>query len=148
MKEWSMNPKLTLSSKSAAVLILAMAGLVTNTDLAMAQGASEEQISEESPEVIVVAPKEDTIGFRTVTDKLSRPVNYADLDLTKHADVIELENRIETTAKEVCKELNAADTEMGRSRFPALREKCDSQHRETGRCSYRGCKLIEGNLPF
>jgi UrcA family protein len=106
MKEWSMNPKLTLSSKSAAVLILAMAGLVTNIDLAMAQGASEEQISEESPEVIVVAPKEDTIGFRTVTDKLSRPVNYADLDLTKHADVIELENRIETTAKEVCKELN------------------------------------------
>ncbi|NIV18648.1 MAG: UrcA family protein [Woeseiaceae bacterium] len=101
-----MNPKLTFSFKSAAVLIFAMAGLVMNIDLAIAQVASEEQISEDIPEVIVVAPKQDTTGFRTVTDKLSRTVSYADLDLTEHADVIEFENRIETAAKEVCKELN------------------------------------------
>jgi UrcA family protein len=37
---------------------------------------------------------------------LSKAVTYADLDLTKPADVQELQKRITDTAKDVCQELN------------------------------------------
>ena len=37
---------------------------------------------------------------------LTRAVSYADLDLSKAADVAELETRVKNTAKDVCQELN------------------------------------------
>lgn len=39
-------------------------------------------------------------------ESVSRAVSYSDLDLTRHADVIELRGRIERTAKAICDRLH------------------------------------------
>ena len=64
-------------------------------------------------EVIVVAPrlvKRETLG-RTATGAdveritLTRRVSYSDLDLTRHADVLELESRVSQMAETACAQL-------------------------------------------
>ena len=64
-------------------------------------------------EVIVVAPrlvKRETLG-RTATGAdveritLTRRVSYSDLDLTRHADVLELESRVSNMAETACAQL-------------------------------------------
>jgi len=65
-------------------------------------------------EITVVAPEvvqrkivgRTMIGAPIEVISLSRPVSYADLDLTKQSDADELEKRIGDTAKAACKELN------------------------------------------
>lgn len=47
-----------------------------------------------------------TVGATTaITVDMNAIVNVADLDLTRSADMLELENRIETAATEICEEL-------------------------------------------
>ena len=103
-----MNPKLTFSFVSAALLALAATALVFKTDPASAQQAAEEVIEE----IVVQAPivrrqvGRTAIGAKIEVIELRRRVSYADLDLSKDADVTALKARIETTAKESCEKLS------------------------------------------
>ena len=103
-----MNPKLTFSFVSAALLALAATALVFKTDPASAQQAAEEVIEE----IVVQAPivrrqvGRTAIGAKIEVIELRRRVSYADLDLSKDADVTALKARIETTAKESCEQLS------------------------------------------
>ena len=102
-----MNPRLTFSFVSPVLLALAATGLVFKTDSAIAQQATEEM-----EEIVVEAPIERReIGRTALVSKteiiqLRRRVSYADLDLSKYADVNEFKTRIKTTAKESCEKLD------------------------------------------
>jgi len=101
-----MNLKLAFSFVSAALLALAATGLVIKSDPAVAQ-----QASEEIEEIVVEAPitvrqvGRMNAGAREEIIGLKRRVSYADLDLSEHADVTELETRVESVSKESCKKL-------------------------------------------
>lgn len=101
----------TQPSKFAAVAALVSILPIAN------QPALAQQVpatSEATEEVKVVAPEavqqtivgRTTIGAPIEVISLSRPVSYADLDLTKQSDVKELAERIEETAKASCKQLD------------------------------------------
>jgi UrcA family protein len=102
-----MNPRLTFSFVSAALLALAATGLFIKTDPAIAQ-----QTAEEMEEIVIEAPivhrqvGRTSSGAKIEVIELKRRVSYADLDLSKSADVTELNTRIETTAKESCEKLD------------------------------------------
>jgi len=102
-----MNPRLTFSFVSPALLALAATGLFIKTDPAIAQ-----QVAEEMEEIVVEAPivrrqvGRSTIGAKIEVIELRRRLSFADLDLSKNADVTELKTRIETTAKESCEKLD------------------------------------------
>jgi len=103
-----MNPRLTFSFVSAAFLAFATTGLVIKSDLAIAQ-----QAAEEIEEIVVEAPVNRhqvggpaILGARIEVIELNQRVSYADLDLSKQADVSELETRIKITAKESCEQLS------------------------------------------
>ena len=51
------------------------------------------------------ARRTPSTGAKIELIELKRRVSYADLDLSKHADVIELETRVETISKESCQKL-------------------------------------------
>lgn len=75
--------------------------------------AVEQQVTAEMEEVVVVeAPimrswtERGRYGGKVEVIELTRRVNYADLDLSKQADVATLETRIEATAKASCKALS------------------------------------------
>ena len=60
-------------------------------------------------EITVVAPRlvrkeseRTPVGGKTELVSMTRRVTFDDLDLTMHADVLELEKRINDTAKETC----------------------------------------------
>ena len=103
-----MNPKLTFSFVSGAFLAFAATGLVINPDPAIAQQAAEEVIEEIVVEAPIVRRRvgRTTSGVPIEVIELRRRVSYADLDLSKYADVTELKTRIETTAKESCERLS------------------------------------------
>ncbi|NIM21450.1 MAG: UrcA family protein, partial [Candidatus Latescibacteria bacterium] len=86
----------------ATLTALIAAGIVIDTIPANAQQASEEQTKEVIDEIIEV---EAPIERSTETIALKRQVSFADLDLSKHSDVIELEKRVEIVAKEACEKL-------------------------------------------
>lgn len=78
--------------------------------------ASASDESDEMEEIIVQAPMSverkalHSAADPTVTTEmveLTRKVYIGDLDLSKHADVKELESRIELMAKDSCKKLSA-----------------------------------------
>ena len=102
-----MNPRLTFSFVSPALLALAATGLFIKTDPAIAQ-----QVAEVMEEIVVEAPivrhqvGRSAAGAKIEVIELKRRVSYADLDLSKHVDVTELKTRIETTAKESCEKLD------------------------------------------
>lgn len=112
-------------SHCAAVLVLAAPALIMSPDAAIAQ---ESETIEEV--VVVVAPfaiertktERTSPTMDTELVELKRRVGFADLDLSKHDDVIEFETRIESTATESCEIL----AEM----FPF-----DTSDREIRRCS-------------
>ncbi|MDH3339590.1 MAG: hypothetical protein OEM76_17425, partial [Gammaproteobacteria bacterium] len=83
-----MNPRLTFSFVSAGLLALAATGLVIKTDPAIAQQAAEdiEKIVVEAPMVRRQAGQTN-IGAKIEVIELRRRVSYADLDLSKYADV-------------------------------------------------------------
>jgi len=95
----------------ATFLSLVAAGMFFSVSQAAAQ---EEQTGDEAEEVVVVgAPIQrnrqvdrGTYGTPVEVIELSRQVSYADLDLSKYADVMEMEARIEATAKESCEKLS------------------------------------------
>jgi UrcA family protein len=107
IKEPEMNPRLTFSFVSAASLALAATGLFIKSDPANAQ-----QTAEKVDEIVVEAPiarrqvERTTSSAKAEVIELRRRVSYADLDLSKYADVTELNTRIETTAKEFCEQLS------------------------------------------
>jgi len=104
-----MNPRLTFSFVSTAILALAATGLVFKTGPAVAQQANEvmEEVVVEAPIAVRQVGRSSTTGAKIELIEFKRRVSYADLDLSKHADVIELETRVETTAKESCEKLSA-----------------------------------------
>ena len=102
-----MNPRLTFSFVSPALLALAATGLFIKTDPAIAQ-----QVAEAMEEIVVEAPivrrqvGRSAAGAKIEVIELRRRLSYADLDLSKYADVTELKTRIDTTAKESCEQLS------------------------------------------
>ena len=100
--------RLLLMRGLAATALFALLSFTWATDgTAVAQ-----QVAGEIEEVVVIeAPivrswtERGTYGPVEVIE-LTRRVNYADLDLSKHADVTMLETRIETAAKEACEALS------------------------------------------
>ena len=107
-----MNPRLTFSFVSAGFLALAATGFVIKTDPAIAQQATEEILEEIVVEVPIVRRqvRRTAIGAEIEVIELRRRVSYADLDLSKDADVTALKARIETTAKESCEQLSDMST--------------------------------------
>lgn len=102
-----MNPRLTFSFVSTAILTLAATGLVLKADPAVAQEVSEaiDEVVVEAPITVHQVGRASATGAKVELIELKRRVSYADLDLSKHADVIELENRVDTAAKESCEKL-------------------------------------------
>ena len=115
--EKNMIPRLTYSFVSAAVLAITATGLAFKADPAVAQ-----QVQEGIEEVVVEAPiavrqvGRTNIGAKIELIGIERRVTYADLDLSKHADVIELETRVEAISKETCKNLFPLDLATERRR--------------------------------
>ncbi len=103
-----MNPRLSFSFVLAALLALIATGLVFKAGPAIAQQASEvvEEVVVEAP-ITVRQFGRSNIGVEIELIELKRRVSYADLDLSKHADVIELETRVETISNESCGKLSA-----------------------------------------
>lgn len=94
----------------ASITALIAIGLVLTSNSVNAQQTGQERTSEVIEEVVAVeSPIEreraGPTGMTIEIIGLKRQVSFADLDLSKHADVTELERRIETTAKESCEKL-------------------------------------------
>lgn len=80
-----------------------------------AAGVSAQTVRVGEPvfELTVVAPRlvrrqmsrESATGAPVELVSLTRRVSFSDLDLAKHADVLELDRRIETVAREACDQL-------------------------------------------
>jgi len=88
--------------------------LVLATGSLMGEGSvMAQQTSDILEEIIVVAPRLVTreevgrtaSGSKVELISLTRRVSYADLNLATHADVMELEERIDATAKLACDQL-------------------------------------------
>ena len=81
-------------------------------DFSDSDGSQTELISENYNEEVFVyggavtsrQTGRTTRGFPIEITKLERRVSYADLDLSKEADVIVFESRVETAAKRSCEE--------------------------------------------
>ena len=90
-----------------------LAGIFFSVNPTLAQEANDDQTAEAIEEVVKIEAKVErryvghpnALGARTEILELKRQVFFADLDLSKNTDVIELKNRIENTANEACEEL-------------------------------------------
>jgi len=94
----------------ATFAALAVSGLLMKPGPAIAQQASDEQASEIIEEIVEVESpiereRDGPAGTTTKVIKLTRQVSFADLDLSKHVDVTEFENRVERVAQESCEKL-------------------------------------------
>lgn len=94
-------------------IFVVAAGFFVWTTAAVAQETGKAEASSAIEEVVVEAPvvrrkvaATSPTGYTTEMIHLKRQVTYADLDLTDASDVRELEERIETTAKEACQALD------------------------------------------
>lgn len=87
------------------------------TAIAAASGAAAQDQRDEggSAEIVVTAPYEvrrEVVGRASGTGapieviSLTRRVDYSDLDLTRHADVQQLEQRVNEIAREACDQLS------------------------------------------
>ena len=95
----------------AVVLAFATTGFVTNSGLAVAA-----EVTNIVEEIVVRAPtKVERHEFRGISSssmsrvevvELNRTVSFADLDLSSEADVMMLEQRIETVAQDSCEKLS------------------------------------------
>ena len=102
-----MNPRLTCTFVSATVLAFAATALVISTDPAVAEEANDtmEELVVEAP-ISIRQVERGAFGATTELIELKRHVSIADLDLSKHADVIELETRVEAVSIESCDQLS------------------------------------------
>ena len=93
------------------ITFLLLIGFCTRIDSALAQAVEESQAGTVIDEVVVRAPMDREIvtrravGSRGEIIELRRSVSFADLDLSKSEDVLELEQRIELAARMSCEEL-------------------------------------------
>lgn len=100
----------TVLSKLAAVSCVFVAGFVLTSGPVSAQGENDDQA--ELEKIVIEAPmvhrrveKDSPAHGKTEAIELRRRVSIADLDLTRHADVVALEARIEEAARDSCKRL-------------------------------------------
>jgi UrcA family protein len=99
-----------LSIRRKYLLLAAAGGLVGGVIMTSAPALAQPQ-----EEITVTAPYEvhrkdagrAASGAAIEVISLTRHVTYSGLDLTKQADVTELESRIKRTAKEACKQLDS-----------------------------------------
>ena len=98
--------KNTFQAPCTIFLVLVATGLFIGPAVA-------QQASEVIEEIIVRAPigqhefgRSSIAGSKTKITELKRRVSFADLDLSKHADINELDTRIEAAAKESCEKLS------------------------------------------
>ena len=94
----------------ASFSALAACGLLVQADIAIAQQANDEQTNEVIEEIVEVESpiereRSGPTGMTIEIIGLTRQVSFADLDLTKHADVTVLEKRVEKMAQESCEKL-------------------------------------------
>ena len=97
----------------AAVTAFVVVGFFIGVDSAVAQEANDDRSRDAIEEVVKIEAasdrrlvgRQDEFGARTEIFELEKQVRFADLDLRKDTDVIELKTRIEYTAKETCAEL-------------------------------------------
>ena len=97
----------------AGILItfLLLVGFCTRIDPALAQAEDESQAGTVIDEVVVRAPMSREIVTRRAMGsgekiiEIRRSVSFADLDLSKPDDVLELEQRIEMVARQSCEKL-------------------------------------------
>ena len=95
----------TIPTKRTLSLALAVTGLFFGANLAVAQDVTEEIVIRAPIERIDVRSTSASVGKAEIIE-LKRLVSIADLDLTKYADVNELDSRIDTVAKESCQQLS------------------------------------------
>lgn len=101
--------KRPFSTYRAAAVALLASGLGMTAVTAQAQQSREpleEIIILEAPAVVRYPEKRSPIGAPSEVVELTRRVSYADLDLGQTSDVNMLENRIDVTAKETCRDLS------------------------------------------
>jgi len=102
-----MNPRLTFSFVSTAISALAAVGLVTQAGPAIAEETSDviEEVVVEAP-ISVRKVGRTSSGAAIEVVELKRRVSYADLDLSKYMDVVELEKRVENISEDSCEKLH------------------------------------------
>lgn len=98
-----MNTKVLALPAISCLAIVAGSMLTSGPAFGQAQAKAPEEIIVEAPRLI--RERSSLSGGKTDLISLTRHVNYADLDLTKHKDVMTLEQRIKDTAKEACSAL-------------------------------------------
>lgn len=95
-----------MNMKVLALPVISCLAVVTGSMLTSGPALGQEQ-AKAPEEITVQAPRlireQSTLsGGKTELISLTRRVSYADLDLTKHKDVMMLEQRIKDTAREAC----------------------------------------------
>lgn len=98
----------------ATFAALALTGFFIDSGPVVAQEVHGDQTGDAIEEVVKVEVQVERHRVKskpgsfitTEIVELRKHVEFADLDLSKQADVKELERRIETTAKEACEELD------------------------------------------
>jgi UrcA family protein len=96
-----MNRRLLVPPAICSALAL---GLLTRAEPAMAQQAAGpmEEVTVVAPRLVRHEAGRTSSGSRVELVSLTRHVSAGDLDLTRHADVLELRKRINDTAREAC----------------------------------------------
>ena len=97
----------------ATITAFVFAAFIVNTGPAIAQEANSDSTGEVIEEIVKMEAlierrmtgHRSAIGARTEVIELRRSVSFADLDLSKVADLAEFNSRIENTAKESCEKL-------------------------------------------
>jgi UrcA family protein len=87
-----------------------LTGFFVMVGSSVAQEANDDQTSEVIEEVVKIEARlerrfvgrPNELGVRTEAFEIKQAVSFADLDLGKYADVIELKSRIENVATESC----------------------------------------------
>lgn len=98
--------KYTIPSYRTMSLALAVIGVFFAANLTVAQEVNEK--------IIILAPYDEPIKVKRSNNsvfadqiwEIKRRVNIKDLDLSKYADVIKLDSRLENAAKEICQKLS------------------------------------------
>jgi UrcA family protein len=104
--------------------------------------AADEPVADPGETIVVEAPivrrtaegRPLPFGTRSEIVELSRTVSFADLDLSKQADVAELKERIEAVARENCDKLSTMFREA------------DADHRDLRRCEQQAIERAQAKL--
>ena len=89
----------------AALYLVGAALTIAATTTSAAETVIREIVVVEAPIKVSHQRRADDPVMRTETVELSREVSFSDLDLTKHADVQTLRDRVRETARQSCETL-------------------------------------------